>query len=332
MDHDLSRRALLAGGAGAGLAGLLAACTDDKAAPTGSPSSSPATSAPSGPTSWSELAAATSGALLRSGSNGWDAARVLRDPRYDDADPQGILRVASSADVVAGLAFVRNTRTPVALRSGGHSYNRLVGRGRSGHRCAAVARDQHRGARLDHGRRRLRHDRARGDAARRVRAARLSRPGDRRRVVRDGRDRGAHARRRPRRAGALLRPHLRPADRRDARHGGRPRAHGLGERRARPVLGVPGRRRRDARRRHVADVPHAAGAGRPDVRGGLPLGRCGEGRGRVAALGADRGPEAVVLAQAARRLRPSLRPPRRGDRHLDRPEVGRGRLRRRIRP
>ena len=47
---------------------------------------------------------------------------MLRNARYDDADPQGILRVANPDDVVAGLAFARNTRTPVALRSGGHSY------------------------------------------------------------------------------------------------------------------------------------------------------------------------------------------------------------------
>ncbi len=63
-----------------------------------------------------------SGTLLRSGSPGWDGARVLENPRYDDADPQGILRVANADDVVAGLAFARNTRTPVALRAGGHSY------------------------------------------------------------------------------------------------------------------------------------------------------------------------------------------------------------------
>ncbi|MGN7192102.1 FAD-binding oxidoreductase [Curtobacterium sp. MCBA15_004] len=75
-----------------------------------------------GPDSWDALAAATTGALLRPGVRGWDAARVLENPRFDDADPRGILRVADTDDVVAGLAFARNTHTPVALRSGGHSY------------------------------------------------------------------------------------------------------------------------------------------------------------------------------------------------------------------
>lgn len=124
MDQHLSRRSLLAGGAGVGLTGLLAACTDGAPGPTGSaaPTAPGTSTTASVPTSWSALAAATSGALLRPGSAGWDATRLLRNPRYDDADPLGILRVAHPADVVAGLAFARGTRTPVALRSGGHSY------------------------------------------------------------------------------------------------------------------------------------------------------------------------------------------------------------------
>jgi FAD/FMN-containing dehydrogenase len=129
---DLTRRSLLAGTVGIGLGGLLAACANGSPASTGSPTHPPTptpTPTPSdggpgdGPGSWTELAAAvTAGALLRSGSSGWDAARVLRNPRYDDANPQGVLRVANTDDLVAGLAFARNTRTPVALRSGGHSF------------------------------------------------------------------------------------------------------------------------------------------------------------------------------------------------------------------
>ncbi len=130
MGPGPTRRAVLAGGAGLGAAGLLAACTPAAATPpaplpSGSTSAAPpaaSASAAAGPRSWDELAASVEGAVLRPGSAGWDAARVLRDPRFDDADPLGILRVAGAADVVAGLAFARATRTPVALRSGGHSY------------------------------------------------------------------------------------------------------------------------------------------------------------------------------------------------------------------
>ncbi|GGK94991.1 FAD/FMN-containing dehydrogenase [Curtobacterium luteum] len=129
-----SRRALLGGGVGLGLAGLLAVCTGGTPKPSGSPTGSPtgngatasagptASPTPGGPASWQALAAAVSGRLLRPGSQGWDSARVLENPRWDDADPRGILRATSDADVQAGLAFARNTRTPVALRAGGHSY------------------------------------------------------------------------------------------------------------------------------------------------------------------------------------------------------------------
>jgi FAD/FMN-containing dehydrogenase len=140
-----TRRVLLAGGVGLGLAGVLAACTRPSPAPSGSPAPGPsgapsggatstptASATPGGPASWDALAAAVSGRLLRSGSSGWDTARLVENPRYDDADPQGILRAASVADVQAGLAFARNTRTPVALRSGGHSYTGWSAGGASG--------------------------------------------------------------------------------------------------------------------------------------------------------------------------------------------------------
>jgi FAD/FMN-containing dehydrogenase len=113
-----SRRTVLVGGAaavGVGIAGFVAAC----AGPTPSPSS---TASGADPRTWAELASATGGRLVRSGDAAWDTDRVLENPRFDDADPRGILRAASESDVLAGLAFARNTGTPVALRSGGHSY------------------------------------------------------------------------------------------------------------------------------------------------------------------------------------------------------------------
>ncbi|ROP72542.1 FAD/FMN-containing dehydrogenase [Curtobacterium sp. PhB115] len=136
---------MLAGGVGLGIAGVLAACSR----PTPSPSPSSTTSSPAtpsssptptptqeptdgGPTTWSALAAAVSGSLLRPGSTGWNTARLVENPRYDDADPRGILRATSAEDVQAGLAFARNTNTPVALRAGGHSYTGWSAGGASG--------------------------------------------------------------------------------------------------------------------------------------------------------------------------------------------------------
>lgn len=132
---------LLAGGVGLGLAGVLAACSRPSPSPSPSgsattapgPTNSPtASTAPGGPDTWDALAAAVSGRLLRSGSNGWNTARLVENPRYDDADPLAILRASGPEDVQAGLAFARNTRTPVALRAGGHSYTGWSAGGASG--------------------------------------------------------------------------------------------------------------------------------------------------------------------------------------------------------
>lgn len=132
--NELTRRGLIATGAGLTLAGVLAACSHKPSGPTtsgagtagSSPTSGPAetsnAAATSGPSSWEALAASISGTLLRPGSKDWNGARVLKNPRYDDANPQGILQVKNATDVAVGLAFARNSKTPVALRSGGHSY------------------------------------------------------------------------------------------------------------------------------------------------------------------------------------------------------------------
>ncbi|GAA2748844.1 FAD-binding oxidoreductase [Amnibacterium kyonggiense] len=122
MSTGVSRRAAVATAVGVGMSGLLAACTDGSPTPPTRTATTEPVPTPTGPATWSALAAATTGTLLRPGSSGWDAARVLRNPRYDDADPLGILRVASAEDVAAGFAFARATRMPVALRAGGHSY------------------------------------------------------------------------------------------------------------------------------------------------------------------------------------------------------------------
>jgi FAD/FMN-containing dehydrogenase len=130
MGNGPGRRVVIVGGAaavGVGIAGLVAAC----AGPAPSPSPSGSASGPD-PRTWVELAAAVGGRLVRSGDAGWDTDRVLENPRYDDAAPQGILMAASTTDVAAGLAFARNTRTPVALRSGGHSYTGWSAGGASG--------------------------------------------------------------------------------------------------------------------------------------------------------------------------------------------------------
>lgn len=117
---SLNRRVFLAGAASAS-ALALAGCTT--APPRPGPSTSTPTRTPaSGPTTWAALAAAVTGTLVRPSSVSYGTVKLTENPRFDDAAPLGILQAASSADVAAGLAFARNSGTPLAVRSGGHNY------------------------------------------------------------------------------------------------------------------------------------------------------------------------------------------------------------------
>ncbi len=60
--------------------------------------------------------------LLRPADQGYLAAAQLYSTRFDGVRPIAIARCASAADVKRCLEFVRTTGTPVAARSGGHSY------------------------------------------------------------------------------------------------------------------------------------------------------------------------------------------------------------------
>jgi FAD/FMN-containing dehydrogenase len=118
-DAPIRRRTLLLGtvaalGGGAVLA--LAGCAPESTNVAPTPSSSPT------PATWDQLADSVDGEVLRYADPGYDDARLVQNPRYDSARPEGILLAASVDDVVAGLAFARAAGVPVALRSGGHSY------------------------------------------------------------------------------------------------------------------------------------------------------------------------------------------------------------------
>jgi FAD/FMN-containing dehydrogenase len=118
-DAPIRRRTLLIGtvatlGGGAVLA--LAGCAPESTDVAPSPSTTPT------PSTWDQLADSVDGEVLRYADPGYDDARLVQNPRYDSAMPEGILLAGSVDDVVAGLAFARAADVPVALRSGGHSY------------------------------------------------------------------------------------------------------------------------------------------------------------------------------------------------------------------
>ncbi|MGI8761826.1 MAG: FAD-binding oxidoreductase [Jatrophihabitantaceae bacterium] len=104
--------------------------TSSRAAPTSS-SPAPATSArtsvtsssrPPAPTSLAQLRARLPGRLLEPADRGYDVARRSYDPDFDSHRPIAVAGCASPADVQACVEFAAASRTPIAARSGGHSY------------------------------------------------------------------------------------------------------------------------------------------------------------------------------------------------------------------
>ncbi|OAR23961.1 hypothetical protein A8W25_15930 [Streptomyces sp. ERV7] len=124
----MDRRSLLAAGAaGAALAATASACTSGAARdqPSTSPGAPTATGRPStgaSPAAWTALARSLAGSLVRPGDAGYPTARQLYNTRFDGLRPAAVAYVANDSDVQECLAFARAHRTPVALRSGGHSY------------------------------------------------------------------------------------------------------------------------------------------------------------------------------------------------------------------
>jgi hypothetical protein len=139
----ITRRTFL-GTASVGAAATLAGCTSSSSGRSSSPpgttpgSAIPATTAattdgstlaittpspaPSGIRTWAELRAKLGNRLLRLNDHGYAAARVDYNPRFDGNRPAGIAQVIRPADVQACVEFAAASHTPIAARSGGHSY------------------------------------------------------------------------------------------------------------------------------------------------------------------------------------------------------------------
>jgi FAD/FMN-containing dehydrogenase len=60
--------------------------------------------------------------LYQPATAGYDDVRVVYNTRFDGVRPQAVARCASVADVQSCVRFAKDTRVPLALRSGGHSY------------------------------------------------------------------------------------------------------------------------------------------------------------------------------------------------------------------
>jgi FAD/FMN-containing dehydrogenase len=108
----LSRRTLLRAGGAAGLTGAFL---------QPDPATDAAVPYPRG-TNWPALAAGLDGSVELPGTDGYEQARRLTDPRFDTVRPPAVVRCAHSGDVAETLRFARRSRLPVVARGGGHSY------------------------------------------------------------------------------------------------------------------------------------------------------------------------------------------------------------------
>jgi len=121
----ISRRSFLrVGGLGAAAAALTA-CSGGTGTPATSPTMTPipATTANAGvPMSLPDLARRLTGHLVTPGDAGYDLARRSFNPLYDGRRPAAIAQCVRVSDVQECMAMAAATHTPIAARSGGHSY------------------------------------------------------------------------------------------------------------------------------------------------------------------------------------------------------------------
>ena len=118
-------------------AAWLSGCTpnsDDAKGPSPSASSPAASAGSTAPAStarsaagpakadWPALGKSLRGSLVRPQDRAYAVDRRLYNTRYDNLRPTGIAYVSGTDDVRACLDFARRTATPLAIRSGGHSY------------------------------------------------------------------------------------------------------------------------------------------------------------------------------------------------------------------
>ncbi|MEU3184721.1 FAD-binding oxidoreductase [Streptomyces sp. NPDC006923] len=85
-------------------------------------SGAPTASASAGAPNWGALAKGLDGDLVRPDDAAYETARLLYNTRFDNLKPAAVAYVSGEDDIRECLAFARTHRTPVSIRSGGHSY------------------------------------------------------------------------------------------------------------------------------------------------------------------------------------------------------------------
>ncbi|WP_229076771.1 FAD-binding oxidoreductase [Actinoplanes sp. DH11] len=71
---------------------------------------------------WKALAASLDGTVELPGTDGYEVARRVRDPRFDGVRPPAVVGCAHDGDVAEVIRFAGRSRVPVVTKGGGHSY------------------------------------------------------------------------------------------------------------------------------------------------------------------------------------------------------------------
>lgn len=111
----LTRREVLAA-AGLTAAGLVVSCS---APATEGP---PAPQTEVSPNAWADLVKSLRGSVIRPGDAGYAELATPRNLRFAATMPDAVVQCAGAEDVAAAIAWARKTKTPFAIRGGGHNY------------------------------------------------------------------------------------------------------------------------------------------------------------------------------------------------------------------
>jgi FAD/FMN-containing dehydrogenase len=111
----LTRRELLAA-AGLTAAGLVVSCS---APPTEAP---PLAQPEVNPNAWADLEKSLRGSVIRPDGAGYAELATPRNLRFAATMPEAVVQCAGTDDVAAAITWARKTKTPFAIRGGGHNY------------------------------------------------------------------------------------------------------------------------------------------------------------------------------------------------------------------
>ncbi|RJU02402.1 FAD-binding oxidoreductase [Arthrobacter frigidicola] len=120
---SVGRRAFLASVAFGGFAAVLAACSRPPVPSPATTQRPPTAATPPAAPNWNDLQSRISGRLHLQGTDRYEDAKRVENPRFDGARPLGVLEAATADDVAQAVRFAGEAGVPFVVRGGGHGYS-----------------------------------------------------------------------------------------------------------------------------------------------------------------------------------------------------------------